>query len=572
MATNVGNGSKPFWKYVNLKRKNKININNLRKSDGTVTCSDTECANVLADFFATVFVDEDISNIPDVQSVTDLEINTVLFTTQKVAEVLKQFPNFSSPGPDGLPYIVLKKGGAVLHEKLAMLFQRSLALGCLPEEWKLANVVGIFKKGDKSSPTNYRPVSLTVTVCKLMEAIIHYYIWLFWDANNIIKCTQHGFRCRCSCCTQLLKFLDFVTAQLDMSEIVDVVYLDFSKAFDTVPHQRLLTKLSSLGIRGQLLNWIKEFLKNRYQRVTVRGQASDLHSVKSGVPQGSVLGPLLFLAYVNDLDDYCMSNILKYADDAKLYGTDSRCLQMDLDSLQEWSNDWLLRFNVNKCAVMHYGYQNQRVEYTIGNEILRKTDNERDLGVIMTPDLNFSAHVTHAVKKAQRNLAIINRTISSRKQEVFMPLYKALVRSHLEFAAPVWNPYLIRDILMIEKVQKRATKMVFGMKNLPYEIRLQQLKLDSLETRRTIFDLTEVYKIFHGLSVIRPEELFVRNLDARTRGHHLKLYPTHCRLDIRKYCFSNRIITLWNSLPVNVINSKNVCEFKKTLGIFLNTL
>ena len=190
----------------------------------------------------------------------------------------------------------------------------------------------------------------------------------------------------------------------------------------------------------------------------------------------------------------------------------------------------------------------------------------------MTPDLNFSAHVTHAVKKAQRNLSIICRTISSRKPEVFLPLYNALVRSHLEFAVPVWNPFLIRDIQMIEKIQKRATKIVFGMKNLPYEQRLQQLNLDSLEKRRTIFDLSEVYKIFRGLSIIKPEEFFIRNIDQRTRGHYVKLFPTHCRLNIRKYCFSNRIINLWNSLSDEIINTQSISVFKRKLGDYLNTL
>ena len=244
---------------------------------------------------------------------------------------------------------------------LQILFKQSLSLGKVPADWKNAKVVPIFKKGAKGEPGNYRPVSLTCAICKLMESIIRDVITGHLKSNNLINDSQHGFADNRSCQTNLIEFMDFVTKCVDEGDAVDVVYLDFSKAFDKISHKKLIQKLKSHGIQGAVLDWIEEWLSNRKQRVSVNGFMSDEKDVSSGVPQGSVLGPILFVIYINDIDDEATAIELlrKFADDTKgakviKNKDDADKLQQCLDKLYDWSIKWSMEFNVKKCKIIHF--------------------------------------------------------------------------------------------------------------------------------------------------------------------------------------------------------------------------
>ena len=236
----------------------------------------------------------------------------------------------------------------------------------MPSEWKTANVTPIHKKGSKSDPGNYRPVSLTCIPCKLQEACIKDAIMKHLLEAALINDSQHGFMSRRSCTTNLLQFLERVTSEVDMGRAMDVIYLDFSKAFDKVPHRRFIEKFRSLGIGGEVVQWIEEWLRGRKQRTVVNGEASDWSTVLSGVPQGSVLGPLAFIVFINDIDR-CGNNLItllsKFADDTKLGQViydqqEALALQSCLDNLEEWAEQWGMNFNVAKCKVMHTGRGN----------------------------------------------------------------------------------------------------------------------------------------------------------------------------------------------------------------------
>ena len=236
-------------------------------------------------------------------------------------------------------------------------------------DWKTANVCPIVKKGSKSSPSNYRPVSLTCIVCKVLESIIKDEIFKHLLCNDMLLSSQHGFQSGRSCLSNLLEFLDDVSKLRDEGNSVDVIYLDFSKAFDKVPHDKLLIKVEALGIRGQILAWVRDYLADRKQRVVINGEQSEFADVTSGVPQGSVLGPVLFLIYINDLDVGLSCNIKKFADDTKIYGqvnneADCRKLQDDLDRLISWSVRWGMEFNVEKCKYLRIS---KRGQSDIGN-------------------------------------------------------------------------------------------------------------------------------------------------------------------------------------------------------------
>ena len=323
-----------------------------------------------------------------------------------------------------------------------------------------------------------------------------------------------------------------------------MIYLDFQKAFDTISHQRLLPKVHAYGIRGQVYEWIRNFLLNRRQRVVLNNSKSNWTEVISGVPQGSVLGHILFILYINDLLDVisCVSKL--FADDTKLYRTvdsygDSNMLQMDLYELDNWSELWQMKFNIQKCKVLHLGKKKtQGIFYlTFDNEneclsTIKDIREQTDLGVQMDESLRFEKQISNVVQKANGVLASIKRTFKYINIDSFPALYKSFVRPHLEYCNSIWSPYMVKDIKLMESVQRRATKIVPTLSLLPYEERLKLLDLPTLKYRRKRGDMIITYKILNGLIDIDRENFF-RMGNSYTRGHCKKLYKPFSRLKIR---------------------------------------
>ena len=402
IANQIKTNPKCFWNMVREKTKVKEGIYDLTNKDGVIITKDEEKANILNSFFVSVFTKEDTSNIP---FLTERPVQNILedisFEVSKISKLLDKLRIDKSPGPDGIHNRVLFEIKDQIGDLLSILFQKSFQSGLLPKEWKEANIVPIYKKGKKSDPNNYRPVSLTSTVCKIMETILRDEIVSHLEGNNLISPDQHGFRSGRSCITQLMESMHDWVDSLENKQPVDVVYLDYKKAFDSVPHERLLVKLHAYGIRGNLLLWIRSFLTNRKQRVVINGKSSNLAPVISGIPQGSVLGPILFLIYVNDLPEMARSKLKLFADDTKLYKSikdvvDKEILQTDLNSLMGWSKSWQLPFNIGKCKLLHLGTENPEFQYVLtnGNETstLEEVEKEKDLGIVFDNRLQFEQH------------------------------------------------------------------------------------------------------------------------------------------------------------------------------------
>ena len=288
-------------------------------------------------------------------------------------------------------------------------------------------------------------------LCKLLEKIIKKRIIEYLEKNNVFSIHQHGFRARRSCLTALLEYFETISSLLDENIACDAVYLDCQKAFDTVPIKRLLVKLDAVGIKGKLHNWISDFLLNREQRVQIRNATSEWTNVLSGVPQGSVLGPVLFLIYVNDIVMNIKSTIKLFADDAKIYrpiknDNDHQALQDDLKRIENWSRKWLLKLNASKCEVLHFGNNNPETEYTLNGNLLENSEEERDLGIQVHKTFKFSNHISKVAAKANSVLGRIKRTFTHLDVENVRLLYKSLVRPHLEYGVQSWSPHYRRDI------------------------------------------------------------------------------------------------------------------------------
>ena len=310
---------------------------------------------------------------------------------------------------------ILKELAVELAGPLAVLFNKSFEQGRLPKEWKLAEIKPIFKKGNKMCTNNYRPVSLTCVLCKVMESFIRSRIQNHMENLKLYASCQHGFRQGKSCITQLLDVFNDFSNFTDESRPFDVIYLDFKKAFDSVPHERLLVKLKSYGVDGKLFEWVEDFLRDRRQYVRVGNEYSSTMKVTSGVPQGSILGPILFLIFINDLPDSVNSICSIFADDTKAYNTSDNGdqIQLDIRALEEWSQKWQLFFNCTKCKCMHFGNKNPKRDYffTLGENKVKIPDcnEEKDLGIIFDCNLKFDLHINSIVNKANCMIGLIRR-------------------------------------------------------------------------------------------------------------------------------------------------------------------
>ena len=513
LVEDVKNNPKSFYRYVRTKTKSKDRVGPLKDPAGNLIEDDNIMCDTLNNFFASVFTQENTDTVPEVGSVFNGDSSQLLCTVDITSEVvfdkIIKLKDGKAPGDDGIIPEFLKKLASVISKPLAIIFRKSVAEGVVPQEWKRANITPLFKKGSRSDPGNYRPVSLTSHIGKILEAIIKEKLLGHLMIHSLINTSQHGFLPRKSCLTNLLEFLEYVTHAVDSGKPVDVIYLDFQKAFDKVPHARLLNKLLAHGISGKTLQWIGEWLNGRQQRVVLNGNVSSWLYVISGVPQGSILGPLLFLIFINDIDKGIVSKLLKFADDTKLVGTVSseveiEQLRTDLERLYSWSIDWQMLFNTDKCKVMYFGYKNNTASYSLGNVNIQSGKEEKDLGIIINQTLKSSQQCVAAANTANRTLGMINRTFVNKHSNIMLRLYQTLVRPKLEYCVQAWRPYLKKDIDLLEKVQRMATRLMTSDKSLSYtDDRLQKFGLTIRETRRLRGDLIEVFKMFKGFDNIK---------------------------------------------------------------------
>ena len=576
LANKVEVNPKGFYSYIKSKRIVRDKIGPLENQGGQLCGEPREMGEILNDFFSSVFTKEKDIELCKVWETSKVVMEPMTIKEVEVLALLRNLKVDKSPGPDRIFPRTLREVCVEIAGALTEIFQMSLETGIVPEDWRIAHVVPLFKKGSRSKPGNYRPVSLTSVVGKLMESILRDSIYNYLDRQDLIRSSQHGFVRGKSCLTNLIEFFEEVTRNVDEGKAVDVVYMDFSKAFDKVPHGRLVKKVQSLGIDAGVIKWIQQWLDGRCQRVVVDNCLSGWRPVTSGVPQGSVLGPLLFVIYINDLDDGVVNWISKYADDTKVggvvdNGVGFQSLQGDLCRLEEWAERWQMEFNAEKCEVLHFGRNNPNRTYRVNGRALRNAVEQRDLGITVHSSLKVESHVDRVVKKAFGMLAFINQSIEYKSWEVMLKLYKALVRTNVEYCVQFWSPNYRKDINKLERVQRRFTRMLPGFRHLSYRERLNKLGLYSLERRRLRGDLIEVFKILRGIDRVDVNRLFpLRVGEIQTRGHDLRVRGQKFKGNTRGYFFTQRVISVWNELPVDVVEASSVVSFKVKLDRYMD--
>jgi hypothetical protein len=566
------NNQNKFWKFIKSKLTYKASTPALLSNDGKIISDSLAKAEALNDFFASVFIKDDGLNPNWNITLSDNLLSDVEFEEYIIFKKIEKIPSKLSSGPDSIPSLLMKKCALTLAKPLSKLFSESFNQGILPNDWLLADVTPIFKnKGSNSNVNNYRPISLTCVPCRIMESVISDAIR--FHVMDKISASQHGFLSGRSTVTQLLETLEDWTLSLDNNKVIDVLYIDIAKAFDSVSHIKLISKLELYGISGKLLIWIKAFLSNRKQRVVIDGTKSDWKEVTSGVPQGSILGPLLFLLYVNDLPKAIKNSEVKlFADDCKIYiafkwsEDSSHLLQEDIDSISTWAESSQLSIAFSKCAILHLGNKNPKNEFSFsGNIRIPSVKSFKDLGVTISHNLKFGEHIDNIKKSASSASNLIHKCFSYKNPSFLIKMFNTFVRPKLEYASQVWNPVNRKDIKTLERVQRNFTKRIPGLRYLPYAERIRRLKTTTLELRRIHLDLIFTYKLCHNKMRIDKSKFFIFKT-SQTRGHRLTIRKPKPNKIIRKSFYSSRIVDIWNSLPENIALAPNITTFKRELS------
>ena len=587
---------KKFWSYV----KSTSNSHRIPEtvSYGSVFRNNPqEQTELFNEFFYNQFSDTSEYDIPLSYEVDD-DSSQVDFSPERVLKLLRGINSNKAQGPDNIHGKVLKNCAHGIAYPLAKIFKTAYLTGHIPQEWKVANVVPVFKKGSKASVENYRPISLTCLCMKIFERIVREEIMK--RCEHRINRAQHGFLSGKSCTTQMIHFTDSLASTINAAGRSDVIYFDFAKAFDSVNHDVLLHKLKSeYGLDGVLLKFIVNYLEGRKQRVVIGGHQSELRSVNSGVPQGSILGPLLFVLFINDMHK-CVSpgtKIALYADDTKIWRKiespeDHVILQNDINALLRWSILNKMHFHPDKCHVVKVTLKRDKCSnftYRLGILDLEYVSVEKDLGVRVSSTLSWQKQWDSLLSSARSRLGLTKRTchfIKNRKQRLI--LYKAMVRSLFQHCAEVWRPALPTALGKFEAVQKRAVKWIFmedyhHYSDEVYKHKLRELDLLPIEQRFILGDLILFHKIINNevrielpdyLELIDPMELSTEA--SSDPSEHRRLRTTHkdplyfvCKINDRvnvfRHSFFYRSHNLWNRLPLSIRLIADATQFENEL-------
>ena len=499
-----------------------------------------------------------------------------------VSECIDMLATGAAPGPDGIPAAMIKGGKSAFASMLSNIMRTTIDYGNIPSILKTAYVTPIHKGDSRSDPANFRPVSLTSHLVKTMERLVRKALVSHLERNKFMDDTQHGSRSGRSTLSQLLEHQDEILKELEEGNNVDAVYLDFSKAFDKCDHGILLHKIKKLKIKGKLGRWLQNFLEGRKQVVLVDRVKSKWSEIVSGIPQGSVLGPILFLIYISDIGEGLTAQTLVYVDDTKVKQKvnteeDVENLQRELEKLDKWANDNNMNFNGKKFQVVRYGPNEElknNTEYFSGvyDEIIERFNSVRDLGVQLSDDASFNEQIEKVVKKARQKSGWVFRTFYCRRPDFLKQIFKSLVQPHIDYCSQLWMPLEGANMEKVEKVLRDFSRRVPGIRDLCYWERLKAMGVSSQQRRLERYKVIYTWKIMEGL-VPNCGLKWTNSEERRGRICEVpKLKGSAEVQKLRRQSFQMSGPKLWNALPKNLRNAKNcgLEQFKELLDCFLS--
>ena len=543
--------------------------------NGKWCLTDEDKANSLNNFFQKVFTEDDGCSLNIQYKETNLMENFIIQDSD-IQEAVGSMKDKITRTPECIPPYFIKRTLPALMPILLFLFNVSLEHGVVPSQWKKALVVPVFKKGDQTQPSNYRPISLTSTFSRIMESILHKKVLDHLLSNNLISPNQYGFVPGRSSCSQILNCLHEWIKAYCRHQTTHVIYTDISKAFDTVSHTKLIQVIKSYKLNNSVITWIQNFLNNRKQQVVINKDFSNIGNVNSGIPQGSILGPLLFILYINDVDSCGRSldgygGFRLFADDTKVFCTDVQKLQSSLDNVSDWLKSRQLNLSINKCFSLHVGRpSSNKPNFKISNQPILPSSTAKDLGIYISDSLKWTTHVNQIYKNARNSSYHIIKFSKTKNIWILRKLFITYVRPKIEYSTPVWSPSLKKDIDKIERIQKDFTRFACRRCSISYtnySDRLYKLNLQSLEQRRINNDLVFLYKTINNLTGLNFDDYFINRIQTyNLRGDKNQIIPKFNNNTPHWHnSFFNRVCKFWNKLGDKIKMARSVEIFKTNL-------
>ncbi|MCG8048538.1 MAG: reverse transcriptase domain-containing protein [Candidatus Thiodiazotropha endolucinida] len=569
---------KQWYKIMNeiTNLKNKNNPPPPLSRNGHVDIHPLDKAETLNHHFANISRVDSPPPLPNLQYTPNFSFSNIEVGEQDIKDQLHLLNPSKPGGPDEIMPKLIKLTGTSLIRPLALLFNKSLSLGRVPTEWKMANISAIFKgKGSDQDPTNYRPISITSCLGKLMEKIIFKYLYNYLEQNNILTKHQSGFRPNDSTVNQLLEIYHTILESLDKGKEIKFIFCDVSKAFDKVWHDGLLHKLQKYGIGGNLLEWFKSYLSDRKQRVINEGYKSQWDATSAGVPQGSVLGPYLFLLYINDIVDSIQCNIRLFADDTSLFtvvenNNSIKLLNEDLQSIAQWANQWCITLNPVKTKSMLFTRKRNPTQHNIIFNNVRINDdiNHTHLGITLSSDATWTEHTNNIYDKAAHRLNIMRMLKYDIDRKSLTRFYISYIRPILEYGNIIWDNITLAEADLLESIQLDAARIISGLRRgTSHAVLYKELGWIPLSERRKNSKLMHFYKILNNETPSYINNIIdsynAHQTDYLLRNRNLR-YPIP-RTTAFKNSFFLSTTDLWNNLDDELKNCTSLYTFKQTI-------
>ena len=543
--------------------------------------SESEKCEVLNNFFVSLsnLNLNSAPNLPKLLIKSQTSLCDVSATVLEVRTILQSLNAAKSNGPDNIGNLILKRCSESLAEPITILINKSLHDGVFPCEWKHAHVTPVFKKGDRQIIKNYRPISLLSSTSKIVERIVYNKLYEHCMSNNLLSQKNSGFKKKDGAVNRLIYLVDKIYKGFDDDKEIAMIFLDIGSAFNRVWHDGLIHKLQNFGIGGKLLSWFKSYLSGRTQKVVIRGFSSSIKKLLAGVPQGSILGPWLFLIFINDIEDNIESDINLFADDTALVEKYSdgiiveSLLNKDLERIACWSKQWLVDFNPNKTVFVNFSLKKVKssIKLSFNGVQVVQSKEQKHLGIIFSEDMKWTKHVSYITNRAHTKIGLLYKNSIYLSNNQMSYFYKSAIRPIVEYASVVFDCLSLYNSICLENVQRRAARVCTGaMKRTELNKMLNDLGWETLSQRRTNAKLILFYKIKNKLtptylSNIMPVAPLANEQLSKYNLRTVSIARPKTRLKCYELSYFPSTVLLWRKLPNDIVHSENVNLFKSRL-------